>query len=60
MASYEDIIAINSGNKLRFIDLNARQLAEYTSKDTINEVFFISRRVVLVVCKNKYSVLQMK
>ncbi len=60
LASYEDIIAINTGNKLRFIDIDARLLAEYTSKDSINEVFFISRRVVLVVCKNKFSVLQMK
>ncbi|OPZ89118.1 MAG: hypothetical protein BWY74_02856 [Firmicutes bacterium ADurb.Bin419] len=60
LASYEDVIAINTGNKLRFIDLDARLLAEYASKDSINEVFFISRRAVLVVCKNKFSVLQMK
>lgn len=60
LASNEDVIAINTGNKLRFIDLDARLLAEYTPKDSINEVFFINRRVVLVVSKNKFSILQMK
>ncbi|HPU41701.1 MAG TPA: DUF5711 family protein [Acetivibrio clariflavus] len=60
IASWEDIIAVNSGNKLRIIDLNGDLLAEYSSKDDIKEVFFINRREVLAVCKDKFLVLRMK
>lgn len=60
LASYEDIIAINSGNKLRFINLEGNLLAEYSSKLDMKEVFFINRREVLVVCKDKFLVLKMK
>ncbi|AEV67351.1 DUF5711 family protein [Acetivibrio clariflavus] len=60
ITSWEDIIAVNSGNKLRIIDLDGNLLAEYSSKDDMKEVFFINRREVLVVCKDKFLVLKMK
>ena len=60
LAAREDIIAVNSGNKLRFIDLKGELLAEYNPKQDIKEVFFISRREVLVIYKDKFSVLKMK
>lgn len=58
--SYDDIIAVNSGNKLRFIDLGGELLAEYSSSEDIKEVFFISRREVLAICKDKFLVIKMK
>jgi len=60
ISSYEDIIAVNSGNKLRFINLDGALMAEYSSKDDMKEVFFISRREVLVVCKDKFLIIKMK
>ncbi|WP_010244930.1 DUF5711 family protein [Acetivibrio cellulolyticus] len=60
LSSLEDIIAVNSGNELRIIDLKARLLAEYKPKGEIKEAFFISRREVLLVYKDRFSVLQMK
>ncbi len=58
--SYNDIVAVNSGNKLRFIDLGGELLAEYSSNDDIKEVFFINRREVLAICKDKFLVIKMK
>lgn len=60
ITSWEDVIAVNSGNKLRIIDLDGDLLAEYSSKEDIKEVFFINRREVLVICKDKFLVLKMK
>jgi len=60
LASYEDVIAVNSGNKLRFINLEGDLLAEYSSKDDIKEVFFIKRREVLAICKDKFLIIKMK
>lgn len=58
--SYNDVIAVNSGNKLRIIDLGGELLAEYSSNEDIKEVFFISRREVLAICKDKFLVIKMK
>lgn len=60
ITSYDDVIAVNSGNKLRFINLGGDLLAEYSSKEDIKEVFFISRREVLVICKDTFLVIKMK
>ncbi len=58
--SYNDVIAVNSGNKLRIIDLGGELLAEYSSNEDIKEVFFINRREVLAICKDKFLVIKMK
>lgn len=60
LASFQDIIAVNSGNKFRIIDLDARLLAEYSPKGDIKEAFFINRHEVLAVYDDKFSVLRMK
>lgn len=58
--SFNDVIAVNSGNKLRFIDLGGKLLAEYSSNEDIKEVFFINRREVLAIAKDKFLVIKMK
>lgn len=58
--SFNNVIAVNSGNKLRFIDLGGELLAEYSSKEDIREVFFINRHEVLAICKDKFLVIKMK
>jgi hypothetical protein len=60
LASFQDLIAVNSGNKFRIIDLDARLLAEYSPKVDIREAYFINRREVLAIYDNKFSVLRMK
>ena len=58
--SFDDVIGVNSGNKLRFIDIDGELLAEYSSNEEIKEVFFINRREVLAICKDKFLVIKMK
>lgn len=60
ITAFEDVIAVNSGTKLRFINLEGELLAEYSSKEDIKEVFFITRREVLAVYKDKFTVIKMK
>lgn len=59
LKSYDDTIAVNLGSKLCFINIKGELLAEYSSSYDIKDVFFISRREVLVVCNEKFLVIKM-
>jgi hypothetical protein len=54
--TYSDIIAVNTGRELYFVNSKGKLLGKYNSKSDISKIHFFNRQEILVVSKNNLTI----